>query len=181
MGDSNSELLTGMRTDDGMHSFSAKSEDSARDQSSVPSDQPILCCQFCLFITTSSMNMESHMLEAHAGDKLFTCVQCSAVFGTAQGFQAHKCIQPGDKPFRCSVCTFATSRKFVLARHMQEHTGVKRFACSECPFMCSRRDNLKAHMACHRRDKPFKCNICNYASAVKRNLVRHRKHAHKIL
>ena len=100
------------------------------------------------------------IMEAHTGDKHFTCNICNKKFKKRSHLKTHHRIHTGDKPFACNICNKRFIQNSTLRNHQLTHSGDKPFTCNVCGKKCITNSQLKTHHLSHTGEKPFTCDIC---------------------
>ena len=66
--------------------------------------------------------------RTHAGEELFTCLQCGKRFVLFSHLKEHKRIHIGEEPFSCTTCDKKFALLCNLKQHQRTHAGEKPFS-----------------------------------------------------
>jgi len=155
-------------------------------------------CGLCKFKTTSKLDMQNHMLEAHDGFRYgcglctvrtkkmteqkehfntahggfgYQCDQCSQKFASDRRLKTHR-FEMHEASLLCDKCPFVGLNPLSLKTHMKNHEP-KDLLCHLCDYRTQKQRLLTSHISVHHERNRFQCEKCDYSCAHKPRLDEH--------
>ncbi|ODM90205.1 putative zinc finger protein [Orchesella cincta] len=138
-----------------------------------------LGCDICA-VHIRRQDMNTHLVELHAGSKFYSCDHCSLQFASFPNLVTHFELHNRAELKYCLECDEGKRQKFVsrqqLLRHLHEDHGHNEIAlvCNvdNCSAVCYSTTMLARHKNI-KHDRKYVCEVCNKACDTKSSLETH--------
>ncbi|KAF6086203.1 hypothetical protein HJG60_008406 [Phyllostomus discolor] len=138
-----------------------------------PAGERPFSCTECSKCFSTRATLASHV-RVHTGEKPFPCLECDKSFRLSGLLKAHQRVHSGERPFSCRKCGKGFSKQCKLAEHTRVHSGEKPFWCGECGRDFRQQGQLLRHQRLHSDEKPFQCPECERSFRLRSMLRAHR-------